>query len=280
MKIEFSKYEALGNDFIVIDGRRRRLSMARLSALATIICNRREGAGADGILYLSKTAEADIKADVFNADGSWAEKSGNGLRITAVHLSRSMKSRAQFHIFMGGERSSVTLDKRIPNGCMVTAELGRPEFRAALVPVKCRSQYLINRPIRIGRRLVIATCLSIGNPHTVIAVDDFDFDWKELGRETEHAPIFPRGTNVEFVKVQSRAKLIVNDWERGAGATGSSGTGAAAAVCAMVTAGRVNRKCEVRFETGSLYVNWSADNNLIRLTGPVRHVMTGYYDWD
>jgi diaminopimelate epimerase len=280
MKIEFSKYEALGNDFLVIDGGKNRLSKSRLGKLATGICNRRCGVGADGILYLSKSNGLDTKADVFNADGSWAEKSGNGLRITAVHLGRSRKSRTQFRILMGGEKSLVTLGRQITGGFMVTAELGRPDFRASRVTVKCRSKYLINGPIKIGRQRLIATCLAIGNPHTVISVDDFDFDWKALGRELEHAPIFPRGTNVEFVTVLSASKLRVNDWERGAGATGSSGTGAAAAVCAMVTAGRANRKCEVRFEKGSLHVDWNADDNLIRLTGPVRHVMTGYYTWD
>ena len=92
--------------------------------------------------------------------------------------------------------------------------------------------------------------------------------------------MFPRGTNVEFVKVLSSSKLQVNDWERGAGATGSSGTGAAASVCAMVTAGKAKRKCEVRFQTGSLFVNWSSSDNVIRLTGPVCRVVAGTYFWN
>jgi diaminopimelate epimerase len=180
---------------------------------------------------------------------------------------------------MGGEISRIKMGRKTSSGLMVTAELGRPDFRASQVPVTSRSEYLINGPIRVGQKRLTATCLSIGNPHTVIGVNDFEFDWKGLGQKLEHATIFPRGTNVEFVKVLSSTKLLVNDWERGAGATGSSGTGAAAAVCAMVIAGRVKRKCEVKFCTGSLFVNWRSSDSVIELTGPVRQVMTGKYVW-
>ncbi len=91
--------------------------------------------------------------------------------------------------------------------------------------------------------------------------------------------MFPRGTNVEFVKVINRRKLRVADWERGAGATGSSGTGAAAAVCAMVMLGRADRSCEVAFETGSLFIYWNVETNEIELTGPVQYVMGGEFEF-
>jgi len=279
MKIEFSKYHALGNDFIVVDGSRYRFSRARLCRLAVDICDRREGAGADGVLLLTKSRGVDCKVDVFNADGGWAEKSGNGLRITAAHLRKTGKQSSRFRILMGGVESLVLLGKPTSRGFLVKAELGRPDFRSSHVPVKSRSKYVINNSIRIGRKSLAATCLSIGNPHTVIFVNDFDFDWQALGREMEHAPIFPRATNVEFVKVLSRSKVHVNDWERGAGATGSSGTGAAAAVCASVMLGRADRKCAVEFETGSLTVDWRAKDDMIELTGPVQYVVTGEYDW-
>jgi len=279
MKIKFGKYHALGNDFVVLDGSGYRFGRARVCRLAVDICSRREGVGADGVLLLTKSKGVDCKVDVFNADGSWAEKSGNGLRITAAHLRKAGKPSARFRILMGGEESLVSLGKPIRGGFLVKAELGRPDFRSSHVPVKSRGKYVINHSLRIGRGSVIATCLSIGNPHTVICVDDLDFDWQALGREMEHAPIFPRATNVEFVKVLGRSKLRVNDWERGAGATGSSGTGAAAAVCALVMMGRADRKCEVQFATGSLFIHWRETDNMVELTGPAQHVMTGEYDW-
>ncbi len=279
MKIKFSKYHALGNDFLVLDGSRYRFSKLTTGKLAIDICKRREGAGADGVLLLGKSRHSDCTLDVFNADGSWAEKSGNGLRIAATHLRKTGRDSSRFRILMGGDESLVALGKRIPRGFLVKAELGRPDFRSSRVPVKSRSQYLINRTIRVAGKLRTATCLSIGNPHTVMFVDDFDFDWQALGKQMEHDPLFPRATNVEFVQVMSRSKLRVNDWERGAGATGSSGTGAAAAVCAAVMLGRADRECEVQFETGSLLIHWRPSDDLIELTGPVQHVVTGEYDW-
>jgi len=110
-------------------------------------------------------------------------------------------------------------------------------------------------------------------------VNDFDFDWKTLGAEIEHHKAFPNRTNVEFVRILSRCKVEVADWERGAGATGSSGTGAAASVCAGVTMGLLDRKCEVIFESGSLYIDWQEEGNNIILTGPVEHVADGVFDY-
>ena len=123
------------------------------------------------------------------------------------------------------------------------------------------------------------TCLSVGNPHTVILVDNIDFDWPALGEEIEHSKHFPKRTNVEFVRLVNRKKIKVSEWERGAGATGSSGTGAAAAVCAMVIMGLVERRCEVIFETGSLQVYWNEKTDVVEITGPVEKVFEGTCDF-
>lgn len=277
MKIRFSKYEALGNDFIIIESRKYpgRRSAGRL---AQAICDRRFGAGADGIIYMTPHRVCDRKIDVINADGGWAEKSGNGLRIAAVHLYR--RSRRRLYRFMTGAGES---EVRIKSGgggkFMATADLGRPGFLTKEVPVKSRHKYHINSPLRIGTVNLPVTCLSVGNPHTIIPVDNFDFDWRQLGAEIETARQFPSGTNVEFVRVRNRKKIEIAEWERGAGATGSSGTGAAAAVCAMVMLGLVERKCEALFETGVLSVDWDAENDTVLLTGPVSFVMEGSYNY-
>lgn len=279
MMIPFWKYHALGNDFLVIEASGGRLQRRHLGEFARRICDRRRGVGADGILYVTRDRRADCAADVYNADGSWAEKSGNGLRITAVHLLRGGSRASEFRVRMGGEISRVRLARRIAGGYMVKAELGKPDFRASAVPVRSRSKFVVNYPIRIGKTSLPVTCLSVGNPHTVLVVDDFNFNWKELGREIEKSRLFPHATNVEFVKVVSRRKVQVNDWERGAGATGSSGTGAAASVCAAVMLGLTERKCEVQFETGSLLVHWIKDSQVIELTGPVQFVGSGVIEF-
>ncbi len=277
--ITFDKYHALRNDFLVIEQTKGGLDKTKLSRLAKIICDRRAGVGADGILYLSKSIKADRKLDVFNADGSWAEKSGNGLRIVGVHQFLRDRRRKTFAFETAAGLDRVVV--MVPSGTsyIVKTELSQPEFRAERIPVKTKLKYMINAPLALGGMKFPVTCVAVGNPHTVLFVDDLDFGWQALGAEIEAHRAFPKRTNVEFVKVVNRKRLRIGQWERGAGATGSSGTGAAAGVCAAVMLGLVDRCCEAVFEAGSLYVDWRKSDNTIELSGPVEFVFQGTYDF-
>ena len=275
--VTFSKYHALENDFLVIEAANRRLPKASLEKLARDICHRSRGIGADGIVYLSASKTADRKIDIYNADGGWAEKSGNGLRIAALHMAGSSSGAQSFLFETATTIDEVTLAPGRGVSRMATAVLGEPEFRTDRIPVKHRSRYIINSPLDFGHGKLPVTCLSIGNPHAVILVDNFDFDWQTIGSDIERARYFPNGTNVEFVRPVTRGRVQVADWERGAGATGSSGTGAAAAVVTMVTLGLVDRKCEVVFVPGSLHIHWRASDNRVELTGPVSFVGRGTF---
>ncbi len=279
MKLKFRKYQALGNDFILFDLPPGTLTRRRLPRLAVTLCDRHAGVGADGVLWLSPSRKADCRMDIYNADGSWAEKCGNGVRIAAVHLAGRKKRVRDLLIETATSVDSACLVRQISGGYIVRSQLGKPAFMAADVPVRTRRKYFINSPLRIGTVDLPVTCLAVGNPHAVILVDNFDFDWPGLGAEIETARPFPNGTNVEFVQVKSRRKILIAEWERGAGATGSSGTGAAAAVCAMVMLGLTDRRCEAEFETGSLIVDWKADTGIIELTGPVQYVMEGAVEY-
>jgi len=277
MKIYFKKYHALRNDFIIIetwDSKRTGLSRSKLTEK---ICDRKSGVGADGVLFLSKDRKGNVKIDLFNSDGGWAEKSGNGLRIVGLHEHLKDKRRKKFDLNMAGCLHSVAIEGKPDKTYLAKTELGCPVFETKKIPVKTRYKYLINSTLKIHGFDFPVTCLSVGNPHTVIFVVNFDFDWEELGAGIENYKLFPKQTNVEFVKVVSRKKIIVNDWERGAGAT-SSGTGAAAAVCASVITGQADRQCQVVFKTGSLYISWDQKTNMIKLTGPVEYVAEGYFD--
>ncbi len=276
MKIAFAKYHALGNDFLVVESARP-WTRTRASKLVPAMCNRRTGVGADGILLVSPSRVADKKVDVFNADGGWAEKSGNGLRIAGVHLAQKKGTR-KLRLEMGGRVDEVVILGKNRDGFNVQADLGKPQFRAADVPIKTKYAYMINRPLRVGSETMQTTCLAVGNPHAVVIVKDFAFDWKRLGAVIEKHSAFPNGTNVEFVRVRSKSRIEVAEWERGAGATGSSGTGAAAAVAACVTLGLAKRKCEVQFEPGSLFIDWQVRSGTILLTGPVSYVMSGIFE--
>lgn len=277
MKIKYSKYHALKNDFLVFEN--LTFTKPRLSKLALEICNRRTGIGADGIIAISQSKKADKKIDIYNADGGWAEKSGNGLRIAAMHLHLKNRKKKSFAFETGAGVERVDIVKKQGAGFLIKAELGKPDFDTENVPVKSKQKFMINSPIEVSGHEFPVTCLSVGNPHAVMMVDDFDLEWELLGEEIENHKIFPNRTNVEFVKFINRKKIKVADWERGAGATGSSGTGAAAAVCACVMLGITDRSCEVVFSNGSLFVDYSEDSNIIELTGPVEMVTSGIYDF-
>jgi len=279
MKIKFFKYNALLNDFIVVEGKAHKLTKNQLPSFVKEICHRKSGVGADGVLCFGKSRKADSKVDVYNADGGWAEKSGNGLRIAGLHCHRLSKQKENFVFEMDGALNKVRFVSGSKSAELLTTELGVPKFKTRDVPINVKSQFMINKPLKVGNTNFPVTCLSIGNPHTVLFVEDFNIDWKQFGAEIEKHGLFPNGTNVEFVKILSSKKLKLAEWERGVGATGSSGTGAAAAVVAAVVLGVADRKCRVEFESGSLSILWRKSDNVIELTGPVEFVCEGYYDY-
>ncbi len=279
MKIHFSKYHALGNDFVVVESSANRIVRKRLPELALAVCDRNRGVGADGIVFLSASRRADCKFDIYNADGGWAEMSGNGLRIAGLHLGLTGNGQKKIEFETSGGTATVWVLGKDSDGFGVRGELGAPVFETSSIPVKVRSEYFINAPLKIGPVGLPATCVAVGNPHAVLVVENFDFDWQTLGAEIETARMFPNRTNVEFVRILNRNRITVRSWERGAGPTGSSGTGAAAAVSSLVMQGLVNRSCEVRFEAGSLRIDWDEQTNIISLTGPVHRVMEGTYQF-
>ncbi len=280
MRIRFSKYEALGNDFLLIEASRTRLAAAAWQRLARAICHRQAGVGADGVLRISASRRADCKVDVYNADGSWAEKSGNGLRIIAAHLSAQHRKRAAvFSIESAHAVDRVAVTGSDGRAVIVSGELGRPEFKSERIPVVTRLPYVVNARLAFRGGSLPVTCVSIGNPHTVLFVGGFDFDWPALGAVIETDRRFPQRSNVEFVRVLSRRKLQVAEWERGVGVTGSSGTGAAAAVCAAAINGLADRNCEVRFSAGSLHVGWDKATDVVHISGPVKFVADGMFEF-
>ena len=275
--LPFHKYHALGNDFIVLDFLNKSRGGVSFEKLAAKICQRNMAVGADGILILSRSKLADFKMEIYNSDGSHAERSGNGLRIAAVHYSLEYGAKRTIKVESSGEILSALFTEVSMDNFIVEVSLGVPKFETKLVPMKSKRKFHINQALKVGKTSYPATVLSVGNPHTVIFVDDFDFDWKMRGRQIETMPIFPARTNVEFAKVVNQGKIILNDWERGAGATGSSGTGAAATVVAGAINGIIKRKAEVVFPSGSLFIDWSEKDDIIHLAGPVCFICSGVF---
>jgi diaminopimelate epimerase len=311
--IQFTKYHALGNDFIVIAGallKRKVRASARpavfrsaskvyLARLARSICDRHQGVGADGLLLLlpPKQKQHHIRMRVFNADGSEAEMSGNGIRCAAAYLAARSSRRNVLLIETAGGVKSV--EAVLPEGKPARAApqggtLGRWIFRVGMgVPVTDPSQIpfksgdfpgpVLGFPLPTLKGVVNVTVTSMGNPHCSLFVDDFDtVDWLGLGREIERHPLFPNRTNVEFVRVISRNEIEVRYWERGVGKTQSSGTGSCAAVVACILNGLTERKVRVLTLAGTLDVEWPEAGQgdraaEISLTGPAELIAAGTY---
>jgi diaminopimelate epimerase len=278
MMLAFAKYQALGNSFIVLDKIEARGRRSRFETLARRLCDRAYGLGADGLLVLSRPKN-EFRVDIYNADGSWAEKSGNGVRIAATHLrNKRQLSGKTAELLTGSGMSQITLHSGDRLRRIVSATLGRPEFDAARIPAKSPGTYFINRPIKLDGRSVIASAVSVGNPHLILFCRSFEFDWETVGAQLEVAPQFPRRINVGFVVVKNKTSIEVRDWERGVGPTGSSGTGAAAAVAVAVLRGLTSRTVNVHCPAGVLTVTWEKTSDQLSIKGPVEFICAGKFE--
>jgi diaminopimelate epimerase len=275
-KLSFVKMHGLGNDFVMVDGIRERISSRSWTERSIELCDRFRGVGADGVILALPSRRADFRMRIFNSDGSEAEMCGNGLRCMVRLLSdRGYLSKRVCSIETAGGMIEASIVSRRKTNFQVRYSVGVPDFTAANVPVRTKQDYFINGRIKIGRRNLTVTCLSIGNPNAVVFVDDFSFDWQGIGSEMERHRMFPRRTNVSFAKVSTRGRVMLKNWERGAGPTHASGTGACATVAAGVMVGLLNRRVEVVCDFGSLMVEWDAASNAMRQTGPADYCFTG-----
>ena len=213
---------------------------------------------------------------IFNSDGSEAEMCGNGLRcMVRLLYDRKYLTKKTCGVEAGNRIVDARIVSSKKSDFQVRYCVGKPDFLAANVPVKVKEEYFINGKIMVGRRNFTVTSLSVGNPNTIVFVDDLDFGWQDVGREMEVHKLFPNRTNVEFVLVATQRRVYVKSWERGAGPTLASGTGACAAVAAGVMVGLLKRQVEVVCELGSLNVEWSSSDDYIYQTGPAKYSFSG-----
>lgn len=277
MIIPFHKYHALGNDFIVIHKQLAKVNPRLLSQLACAICDRHNGVGADGVI-LYEEIRGRHRMRIFNNDGGEAEISGNGLRILAHHIfSCAVRKQRSFAI------DSVTGENavRIVSGsseCLISSvTLNAPEFHVRKVPMKVKAQFFIRQPFKTAAGELLGTAVSVGNPHMVFFVDNFDFDWRAFGREVESDKRFPKKTNVEFAVVKTRKRIQHRIWERGVGETSASGSGAASTVAAGIINGLLDSEVTVEEPAGKLQIRIDALDAPIMLTGASQYICTGGY---
>jgi len=281
--MKFTKFHALGNDFLIVDLDEVVLLEAP-GDMARRICDRHTGVGADGLLLISvkDRARGDVSFRIFNADGSEAEISGNGLRCAAAYLYSQQKIDPTVVRFQtaAGERTC-ELVRRTEDGFLMKTEMGVPRLASSAVPFDDGAVHerIVDYPLMINAETYPVTVVSMGNPHCDVFIDRFPgrFEWHQLGREIESHPFFPNRTNVEFIRVRSREEIEVLFWERGVGETLSSGSGACAAAVASILKGLVDHRVTVRTSMGSLLVEWPGEMENVTQTGPAEFAFVGSF---
>ena len=282
--MRFTKMHGCGNDYIYIDGAREKVKDK--PALARCLSDRHFGIGGDGVIFINPSEKADFEMEMYNADGSRSEMCGNGIRCVAKFVyDKGLTDKNPVTIESGG--SIKTLYLQLKNGKVdtVTVNMGEPILEAECIPVDVtkfadESEGVLNRTIRmeIGKKTMEASvsCVSMGNPHAVVYVDNVDaLDLEKIGPAHEHHPAFPRAVNTEFIQLVDRGHIRMRVWERGTGETLACGTGACASVVASILNGKTDRKVEVKLRGGRLQIEWKEEDNCVYMTGPARIVFEG-----
>ena len=245
----------LGNDYIVIDNRDGKIGDKKAEQFAKTLCERRFSVGADGLLLVSNSGVADVKMRIFNADGSEAEMCGNGIRCFAKYCyENGIAQKNEFDVDTLSGIKHVWLTVKNNEVQAVKVDMGAPNWQRNSLPMMGQGT-CINEHLEVDGQPYKVTCLSMGNPHCVIFVDDVDdFPVDCVGPLVENHPVFPKRTNVGFVQVLNRNELKVRVWERGCGEPLACGTGTCAAVAAANKLGKVGAKVTVHVLGGDLQV--------------------------
>ena len=268
-----------GNDYIYVDCFSQQ-PPPDPAARARQMSDRHFGVGGDGLILICPSAEADAEMKMYNADGSYAEMCGNGIRCVAKFVYERQLARANpLRIASAGRVFSLELtidpEDRVSR---VRVDMGEPELRPEKIPTTLPGHPVSNAPLAIDGHELLATCVSMGNPHCVIFVDELSDELVHgYGPQLETSEFFPERVNVEFVQVASTTQVHQRTWERGSGETLACGTGASAVCVAGVLTGRTARKVVVHLLGGDLELEWDEATNHVFMTGPATEVFQGVW---
>lgn len=267
------KMEGIGNDFIITHHIAPEL-IPLLIPHVPKLCNRKRGIGADGVICILSSRQADFKMRIFNSDGSEAEMCGNGIRCCAKYikmLNLSTLPRIAIETLAGLiQTEMVTPDE-------VKVSMGHPRLSPREIPVATDGEQVLQYPLQFDTLTLAFTAVSMGNPHAVIFTESLaDELVLQFGPKIENHALFPEKTNVEFVKVLFKSEIAMRVWERGCGETEACGTGACAAVVAGILNGKHDKKVTVHLPGGDLTVSWSGiPHDPVFMTGAATAVFSG-----
>jgi diaminopimelate epimerase len=270
--MRFVKSQGAGNDFVMIEDLADEITLN--AAFVAAVCDRHFGVGADGLIRVVRSERADLFMDYYNADGEVAEMCGNGVRCLAKYAAdRGIVTGDTLSVDTRGGIKHLTLfrdeDGRVAR---VRVDMGAPIRDRALIPMSGEGDPL-HQPIAIDDITFDAACVSMGNPHAVLFIDDLDTAPFHLGPHIETHPLFPAKTNVEFVEVRSTSEVRMRVWERGVGETMACGTGACAVAVATHARGLTGRTVAVHLPGGTLDIEVTDDT--VFMTGPAEESFEG-----
>ncbi len=274
--MKFTKMHGAGNDYIYINCFEE--TVKNPEKLAIKVSDRHFGIGSDGLILISPSDKADFKMNIYNADGSEGMMCGNGIRCVSKYVyDNGMTDKDEISV---ETRSGIKLIKmNVENGKVVSARvnMGEPILEAEKIPTKFDGKNVIRQKLTIDEKEYEVTCVSMGNPHCIVYVDDVkDIDLEKIGPKFENNEMFPERINTEFVHVVSDTELDMRVWERGSGETLACGTGSCAVTVASVLCGYCKRNTEIKINLlgGTLTDIWT-DGGDVYMTGPAATVCTG-----
>ncbi len=289
--MRFTKMHGLGNDYVYVNCFEEKIENP--AKLAQIISDRHRGIGADGLILISRSQTADVRMQMFNADGSEAEMCGNGIRCLAKYAYEHKLAQAGGAFVVPGQQSfSISLNIETGNGVLtvglmvddrdkvqrVCVNMGQPVLTPKDIPINLSGEKVVEQSIEILGQELLMTCVSMGNPHAIFFCDNVELiELEKLGPAIENHCLFPNRVNAHFVQIDKPTEFTMRTWERGSGITMACGSGACAACVAAVLTGRAERICTGHLPGGDLNLNWCEEDNCVYMTGPAEEVFEGVW---
>ena len=276
--MKFTKMQGLGNDYVYVNCFEEKIENP--PAVARYVSDRHFGIGSDGLIMINPSEVADFEMEMYNADGSRGEMCGNGIRCVAKYVyDYRLTDKTQISVeTLGGIKY---LDLTVEDGkvVLVKVDMGKPGLKSDLIPIISENEKVIDEPIEVDGQVYHMTGVSMGNPHTVIYVDDVkNLDLEKIGPKFENHERFPKRINTEFVHCIDRNTVEMRVWERGSGETLACGTGACAVAVASILNNLTDTRVTVKLLGGDLQIEWDREKNHVFMTGPAKVVFDGVID--
>ena len=274
--MKFTNMQGLGNDYVYVNCFKEKIDNP--PEVAKIVSDRHFGIGSDGLIMINPSKVADFEMEMYNADGSRGEMCGNGIRCVAKYVydyGLTDKTSISVETLAGIKYLDLTVeDGKV---VLVKVDMGKPMLRPEEVPVVSEKEEVIDEPITVDGQEYRMTCVSMGNPHAVVFIDQDvkEFPLETVGVKFENHERFPKRVNTEFVNVLDRHTAQMRVWERGSGETLACGTGACAVAVACALNGLTEDEVTVKLLGGDLQIKWDREKNTVYMTGPAEVVFDG-----